>query len=91
MNTVDVSVDMEQVEGLGGDVADRFFSHECEHAAMVMMISVDIEQILTADQSEPTEDVSIATLADVGDAFEHRLTLPGPAPGGESGRRIGDR
>jgi hypothetical protein len=77
MNTVGVAAEIECLDGTSGQVANRLFANEGEHASMMIGVDMEIEKIPATDGRQAVEHVEISPLADVRHAFEHVFTLPG--------------
>ncbi len=77
MNTVGVAAEIECLDGTSGQVANRLFANEGEHASMMIGVDMEIEKIPATDGRQAVEHVEISPFADVRHAFEHVFTLPG--------------
>jgi hypothetical protein len=77
VNAVSVATEIECLDGVAGQAANRLFANESEHASMVVGVDMEIENILAADRHQVVEHLGVPPLADVRHAFEHVFTLPG--------------
>ena len=80
--------EVEPGDGLGGDGPDRGLADGGEHAAMVVGVEVDVEQVVAGGAGDGLDDVAAAAFADVHHALDHGLSLarvaadPGGVPSG---------
>ncbi|MFM8857052.1 MAG: hypothetical protein ACKOI2_07565 [Actinomycetota bacterium] len=58
-------------------MTNRLFANEGEHAPMVILVDMEVEDILATGSHQAVEHLGIPPLADVRHAFEHVFTLPG--------------
>ena len=58
----------------------RLLAHQGEHAAVVVGIGVDVEQVRPGGVRQRGDGGAVTTLGDVDDALEHGARLPSPAP-----------
>jgi hypothetical protein len=77
VDPVRVLVEIENLDRSLSEFSDRSFTHEGEHAAVVVTVDMDIENVSATDGLQAVEEEGFSPLADVRHAFEHVLTLPG--------------
>ena len=77
MNTVVVLAEIESLDSSSGQVANRLLTDESEHAAMMILVDVEIEDVVATGGHQVVEHSSVPSFADVRHAFEHLVTLPG--------------
>jgi hypothetical protein len=77
VDSVRVLVEIENLDSSLSESSDSSFAHEGEHAAVVVTVDMDIENVSATNSLQAVEEVRFSPLADVRHAFEHVLTLPG--------------